>query len=102
MLNQFVSRATPGMHYKTTGWKYGEILEGTNNSFCFHLWNHRNHYYGRIEYLKEKIPPFKIVGCQPTDGSQIPVSVKWPGSAYAKIFDRKELTALLKWDEKMP
>ena len=38
-------------------------------------------------YLKEKNPQVQIVGCQPTDGSQIPGIRKWPAAYLPKICD---------------
>ena len=42
---------------------------------------------GVSRYLKEKNPAIQIVGCQPTDGSQIPGIRKWPAAYLPKICD---------------
>jgi cysteine synthase B len=42
---------------------------------------------GVSRYLKEKNPAVQIVGCQPTDGSQIPGIRKWPAAYLPKICD---------------
>jgi cysteine synthase B len=38
-------------------------------------------------YLKQKNPAIQIVGCQPTEGSQIPGIRKWPAAYLPKICD---------------
>jgi cysteine synthase B len=42
---------------------------------------------GVSKYLKEKNPAIQIVGCQPTEGSQIPGIRKWPQAYVPKICD---------------
>jgi cysteine synthase B len=42
---------------------------------------------GVSRFLKEKNPAIQIVGCQPTDGSQIPGIRKWPAAYLPKICD---------------
>jgi cysteine synthase B len=42
---------------------------------------------GVSKYLKFKNPSIEIIGCQPTDGSQIPGIRKWPKAYLPKIFE---------------
>jgi len=46
-------------------------------------------------YLKEKNPDIKIIGCQPTDGSQIPGIRKWPDAYLPKIFDKSRVDEII-------
>ena len=42
---------------------------------------------GCSRFFKEKNPGIQVVGCQPTDGSQIPGIRKWPAQYLPKICD---------------
>ncbi|WP_301920653.1 pyridoxal-phosphate dependent enzyme, partial [Ferruginibacter sp.] len=55
---------------------------------------------GVSKYLKEQNEAVQIVGCQPTDGSQIPGIRKWPAAYLPKIFDRKRVDRTIEVDEK--
>ncbi len=46
---------------------------------------------GCSRFFKEKNPAIQIVGCQPTEGSQIPGIRKWPEAYLPKIYDRKRV-----------
>ncbi len=46
---------------------------------------------GCSRYFKEMNPAIAIVGCQPTEGSQIPGIRKWPEAYLPRIFDRKRV-----------
>jgi cysteine synthase B len=50
---------------------------------------------GVSKYLKEKNPDIKIIGCQPTDGSQIPGIRKWPEAYLPKIFDKNRVDEII-------
>ena len=50
---------------------------------------------GVSQYLKEKNPNIQIIGCQPTDGSQIPGIRKWPQEYLPKIFDRSRVDQIV-------
>ena len=49
---------------------------------------------GVSAYLKEKNPAIRIVGCQPTDGSQIPGIRKWPEAYLPSIYDNARVDQL--------
>jgi cysteine synthase B len=42
---------------------------------------------GVSRFLKEKNPAIQIIGCQPTEGSQIPGIRKWPPQYLPRICD---------------
>jgi len=50
---------------------------------------------GCSRYFKEKNPRITIVGCQPTEGSQIPGIRKWPEAYLPRIFDRKRVDRII-------
>ena len=50
---------------------------------------------GCSRYFKERNPAITIVGCQPTEGSQIPGIRKWPEAYLPRIFDRKRVDRVI-------
>ena len=46
---------------------------------------------GVSRYLKEKNPSVRIIGCQPSEGSQIPGIRKWPEAYLPKIYDARHV-----------
>ena len=50
---------------------------------------------GVSQYLKEKNPDIQIVGCQPSEGSQIPGIRKWPEAYLPKICDWKRVDRVI-------
>ena len=46
---------------------------------------------GCSRFFKEKNPAIEIIGCQPSEGSQIPGIRKWPEAYLPKIFDRSRV-----------
>ena len=99
MLNQFGNSDNPGMHYKTTGPEIWRDTGGTITHFVSSMGT-TGTIMGVSKYLKEKNPAIQIVGCQPTDGSQIPGIRKWPEAYMPKIFDRKRIDRTIEVDEK--
>ena len=99
MLNQFGNSDNPGMHYKTTGPEIWRDTDGTITHFVSSMGT-TGTIMGVSKYLKEKNPAVQIVGCQPTDGSQIPGIRKWPEAYMPKIFDRKRVDRTIEVDEK--
>src|SRR5262249_59929234 len=49
---------------------------------------------GAGRFLKEKNPRIEIIGCQPTEGSQIPGIRKWPEAYLPKIYDARRVDRL--------
>ena len=86
ILNQFGNHDNSLAHYTTTGpeiWKqtHGKITHfvsamGTTGTIM-----------GVSKYLKEKNPDVQIVGCQPTEGSNIPGIRRWSPEFLPKIFE---------------
>lgn len=86
VLDQFSNQDNPTAHYEGTGpeiWRDtgGEITHfvsamGTTGTIM-----------GTSHYLKEQNPEIKIIGVQPTEGSQIPGIRRWPEEYLPAIFD---------------
>jgi cysteine synthase B len=49
---------------------------------------------GAGRFLKERNPRIQIIGCEPTEGSQIPGIRKWPAAYLPKIYDPKGVDRL--------
>ncbi len=99
MLNQFANPDNPAMHYKTTGPEIWRDTNGTVTHFVSSMGT-TGTIMGVSRFLKEQNSDIQIVGCQPTDGSQIPGIRKWPEAYLPKIFDRKRVDRIIEIDEK--
>jgi cysteine synthase B len=99
MLNQFANPDNSGMHYKTTGPEIWKDTAGTITHFVSAMGT-TGTIMGVSKYLKEQNAAIQIVGCQPTDGSQIPGIRKWPEAYLPKIFDRSRIDRVIEIDEK--
>ena len=99
MLNQFGNPDNPAMHYKTTGPEIWRDTDGKVTHFVSSMGT-TGTIMGVSKYLKEQNSAIQIVGCQPTDGSQIPGIRKWPEAYLPKIFDKKRVDRVIEVDEK--
>lgn len=99
MLNQFANPDNPAMHYKTTGPEIWKDTAGTITHFVSSMGT-TGTIMGVSKYLKEQNAAIQIVGCQPTEGSQIPGIRKWPEAYMPKVFDRKRIDRTIEIDEK--
>ena len=87
ILDQFANPDNPVAHYEGTGPEIWRDTEGTITHFVSSMGT-TGTIMGTSKFLKEKNPKVCIVGCQPSDGSQIPGIRKWPEAYLPKIFDR--------------
>jgi cysteine synthase B len=99
MLNQFGNPDNPAMHYKTTGPEIWRDTAGAITHFVSSMGT-TGTIMGVSKFLKEQNADVQIVGCQPTDGSQIPGIRKWPEAYLPKIFDRNRVDRTIEVDEK--
>ncbi|MFH1602665.1 MAG: cysteine synthase CysM [Pseudomonadota bacterium] len=86
ILDQFANPDNPLSHYESTGpeiWRdtAGKITHlvssmGTTGTIM-----------GVSRFLKERNPKIQIVGCEPTEGSQIPGIRKWPHAYLPRIYE---------------
>jgi cysteine synthase B len=86
ILDQFANPDNPLAHYETTGPEIWRDTEGRVTHFVSSMGT-TGTIMGVSRFLKEKNPAVQIVGCQPTDGSQIPGIRKWPVAYLPKICD---------------
>jgi cysteine synthase B len=99
MLNQFTNDDNWKAHYKTTGPEIWKDTQGTVTHFVAAMGT-TGTIVGTSTYLKEKNPAIKIVGAQPSDGSQIPGIRKWPQEYLPKIFDATKVDEIIEVSEK--
>lgn len=94
LLNQFSNPDNPAAHYKTTG---PEIWRDTNHEITHFVssMGTTGTIMGCSEYLKEQNSNIQIVGCQPSEGSQIPGIRRWPKEYVPKIFDPKRVDRII-------
>ena len=83
ILDQF---ANPLAHYESTGPEIWRDTAGKVTHFVSSMGT-TGTIMGVSRFLKEKNPAIQVVGCQPTDGSQIPGIRKWPAAYLPKICD---------------
>ena len=86
ILDQFANPDNPLAHYETTGPEIWRDTAGRVTHFVSSMGT-TGTIMGVSRFLKEKNPAVQIVGCQPTDGSQIPGIRKWPAAYLPKICD---------------
>jgi cysteine synthase B len=93
MLDQFANPDNPRSHYEGTGPEIWRDTEGQITHFISSMGT-TGTIMGAGRYLKEKNPRIQIVGCQPTEGSQIPGIRKWPEAYLPRIYDAKRVDRL--------
>ena len=86
ILDQFGNPENPLAHYEGTGPEIWRDTAGKVTHFVSSMGT-TGTIMGVSRYLKEQNPLVQIVGCQPTEGSQIPGSRKWPAAYLPKICD---------------
>ena len=86
ILDQFANPDNPLAHYESTGPEIWRDTDGRITHFVSSMGT-TGTIMGVSRLLKEKNPAIQIVGCQPTDGSQIPGIRKWPAAYLPKICD---------------
>jgi len=90
MLDQFANPDNPRAHYETTGPEIWRDTEGKITHFVSSMGT-TGTIMGCSRFFKEKNPKIQIIGCQPSEGSQIPGIRKWPEAYLPKIFDRSRV-----------
>ena len=86
ILDQFANPDNPLAHYEGTGPEIWRDTDGRVTHFVSSMGT-TGTIMGVSRYLKEKNPDIQIVGCQPSEGSQIPGIRKWPAAYLPKICD---------------
>ena len=90
MLDQFANPDNPLSHYETTGPEIWRDTEGKITHFVSSMGT-TGTIMGCSRFFKEKNPKIQIIGCQPSEGSQIPGIRKWPEAYLPKIYDGRRV-----------
>ena len=94
ILDQFANPDNPLAHYEGTGPEIWRDTQGKITHFVSSMGT-TGTIMGVSRYLKEQNPKIQIIGCQPTDGSQIPGIRKWPEEYLPKICDWKRVDRVI-------
>ncbi|MBA3686155.1 MAG: cysteine synthase CysM [Planctomycetes bacterium] len=94
MLNQFGNPDNPRAHYESTGPEIWRDTVGAVTHFVSAMGT-TGTIMGVSRYLKEQDPRVTIVGCQPTDGSQIPGIRRWTPEYLPTIFEPARVDRIL-------
>ena len=86
ILDQFANPDNPLSHYETTGPEIWRDTHGGITHFVSSMGT-TGTIMGCSRFFKEQNPGVQIVGCQPSEGSQIPGIRKWPPEYLPKICD---------------
>jgi len=86
ILDQFANPDNPLAHYEGTGPEIWRDTGGKVTHFVSSMGT-TGTIMGVSRFLKEKNPQVQIVGCQPTEGSQIPGIRKWPEAYLPRIYE---------------
>ena len=90
ILDQFANPDNPLAHFQGTGPEIWKDTKGTITHFVSSMGT-TGTIMGVSRYLKEKNPSVRIIGCQPSEGSQIPGIRKWPEAYLPKIYDARHV-----------
>jgi S-sulfo-L-cysteine synthase (O-acetyl-L-serine-dependent) len=93
ILDQFANPDNPASHYSGTGPEIWRDTEGRITHFVSSMGT-TGTIMGAGRFLKEKNPAIVIIGCQPSEGSQIPGIRKWPEAYLPRIYDAKRVDRL--------
>ena len=86
ILDQFANPDNPLSHYEGTGPEIWRDTQGRITHFVSSMGT-TGTIMGCSRFFKEQNPAIQIIGCQPTEGSQIPGIRKWPPKYLPKICD---------------
>jgi cysteine synthase B len=93
MLDQFANPDNPLSHYEGTGPEIWRDTEGKITHFVSSMGT-TGTIMGCSRFFKEKNPKIQIIGCQPSEGSQIPGIRKWPEAYLPRIYDKARVDRL--------
>jgi S-sulfo-L-cysteine synthase (O-acetyl-L-serine-dependent) len=99
ILDQFANPDNPLCHYEGTGPEIWRDTQGELTHFVSSMGT-TGTIMGCSRYLKEKNPAIQIVGCQPSEGSQIPGIRKWPPEYLPSICDWRQVDRVIEVDQR--
>jgi len=94
ILDQFANPDNPLSHYGGTGPEIWRDTHGRVTHFVSSMGT-TGTIMGCSQFFKEKNPKIQIIGCQPSEGSQIPGIRKWPPQYLPKICDWKRVDRVI-------
>jgi cysteine synthase B len=94
ILDQFANPDNPLSHYEGTGPEIWRDTEGRVTHFVSSMGT-TGTIMGVSRYLKEQNAEVTIVGCEPSEGSQIPGIRKWPEAYVPAICDWKQIDRMI-------
>jgi cysteine synthase B len=94
ILDQFANPDNPLSHYEGTGPEIWRDTQGRITHFVSSMGT-TGTIMGCSRFFKEKDPKIQVIGCQPTEGSQIPGIRKWPPQYLPKICDWKRVDRVI-------
>jgi cysteine synthase B len=94
ILDQFANADNPLSHYEGTGPEIWRDTQGRITHFVSSMGT-TGTIMGCSRFFKEKNPGIQVVGCQPSEGSQIPGIRKWPAQYLPKICDWKRVDRVI-------
>src|SRR6187402_3240334 len=93
ILDQFANPDNPLSHYEGTGPEIWRDTHGRITHFVSSMGT-TGTIMGCSRFFKEKNPKIQVIGCQPSEGSQIPGIRKWPEAYLPKIYDKARVDRL--------
>ena len=94
ILDQFANPDNPRAHYEGTGPEIWRDTQGRLTHFVSSMGT-TGTIMGCSRFFKEKNAAIRIVGCQPTPGSQIPGIRKWPEEYLPKIYQPERVDRII-------
>lgn len=94
LLNQFANPDNWGMHYRSTGPEIWRDTAGQITHFVSSMGT-TGTIMGVSRYLKEQNPDVRIVGVQPTDGSNIPGIRRWSPAYLPEIYEASRVDQII-------
>jgi S-sulfo-L-cysteine synthase (O-acetyl-L-serine-dependent) len=94
ILDQFANPDNPLSHYEGTGPEIWRDTQGRVTHFVSSMGT-TGTIMGCSRFFREKNPRIQIIGCQPSEGSQIPGIRKWPPQYLPKICDWRSIDRVI-------
>jgi S-sulfo-L-cysteine synthase (O-acetyl-L-serine-dependent) len=94
ILDQFANADNPLSHYEGTGPEIWRDTDGRVSHFISSMGT-TGTIMGVSQFLKERNPEIQVIGCEPSEGSQIPGIRKWPQAYVPKICDWKRIDRMV-------
>jgi cysteine synthase B len=94
MLDQFANPDNPLAHYRSTGPEIWRDTAGEVTHFVSAMGT-TGTIMGTSRFLKERNPQVQIIGCQPSEGSQIPGIRRWSPAYLPKFYEPARLDRII-------